>query len=109
MLRILLYVVPLIAVSWWLGPEKLMSTLRGVWEMFRRLAGWIGTIPALVAGLHLWGNDTWFQKAVKGVASTAGALLSWVIGYRRGYEQGYRDAQANKGKRWWKILWPFGK
>ncbi|MBR0150101.1 MAG: hypothetical protein IJP89_01925 [Synergistaceae bacterium] len=58
MLRILLYAVPLIAVSWWLGPEKLMLTLRGVWKMFRRLASWIGTIPALVAGLHLWGNDT---------------------------------------------------
>ena len=106
-LSVLLYAVPVIAVAWFLGPEKLLSVFRAVWNFFKRLAGWIGTIPAIIASIHLWGNDTWLQKFVKGTVSTIGALLSWVTGYRKGYEQGYRDAQAQKSKRWWKVLWPF--
>ena len=107
MLTVLLYAVPLIAIGWWLGPGRLLSVFRAVCKFFKRLAGWIGTIPAIIAGIHLWGNDTWLQKFVKGTVSAIGALLSWVTGYRKGYEQGYKDAQAQKSKRWWKVLWPF--
>ncbi|MBQ2616191.1 MAG: hypothetical protein IJF90_04980 [Synergistaceae bacterium] len=107
MLTMLLWLIPIGVISWWLGPKKVLAILSAIWRSFKRLAGWIGTIPAMIAGIHLWGNDTFFQKFVKGIVSTIGALLSWVTGYRKGYEQGYRDAQAKKSKRWWKVLWPF--
>ena len=94
--------IPLALIVWLLGPKRIIAC-------FKAVAGWIGTIPALVASIHLWGNDTVFQKLVKGIISGVCSLLSWVTGYRKGYEKGYQDAMAQRKRRWWRGLWPFGE
>ena len=101
------YVIPAVLTLAILGPHGILKALKALWKCFKAVAGWIGTIPTIIAGIHLWGNDTIFQKLVKGTVSTIGALLSWLTGYRKGYEKGYQDAQENRQKRWWKVLWPF--
>ena len=101
------WVIPAVLTLAVLRPNGIWKVFKALWKCFKALAGWIGTIPTIIAGIHLWGNDTIFQKLVKGTVSTIGAVLSWLTGYRKGYEKGYQDAQENRKKRWWKVLWPF--